>query len=91
MQYKVYLLEDDGTTTLVSEHEDVVYGVAAGKQLVEFEDFDFPYALHSSGTRLATYAEGRIGYREWARGSGRLDYIRSLDDKYDQDVDQLLS
>jgi hypothetical protein len=83
MHYKVYRLEDDGSTTLISEHGDVVSGIAAGKQIVEHEDFDCPYALHSNGRRLATFAEGRIGCREWARRCGRLDYINSPDDRYD--------
>jgi hypothetical protein len=91
MQYKVYRLEDDGTTTLVSEHPDIVSGIRAGKEIVEQLDFDYPYALQSNGTRLATFAEGRMGYREWARRSGRLDYIHALDDRYDHDIDQVLS
>jgi len=91
MQYLLCRIEDDGSTTLISEHGDVVSGIAAGKQIVEQLDFDYPYALHSNGTRFATFAEGRIGYREWARRCGRLDYIHSLDDRYDLDIDQLVS
>ena len=64
---------DDATTTLVSEHANIVSGVAEGRRIVESEDFDYPYALHSNGTRLATFAEGRIGYREWATRCGRLE------------------
>ena len=90
MQYGLYRVEDDASTTLISEHDSIVEGIAAGKQMVEVEDFDYAYCLHSNGTRLATFAEGRIGYREWARHSGRLDYIHSLDDRYDHDVDELL-
>jgi hypothetical protein len=93
MQHTVYTLcriEDDASTTLISEHADIVAGIAAGKQIVESEDFDYPYVLHSNGTRLATFAEGRIGYREWARRSGRLDTIHSLDDRYDHDLDQFV-
>lgn len=90
MQYGLYRIEDDASTTLISEHDSVVEGIAAGKQIVEVEDHDYAYALHSNGTRLATFAEGRIGYREWARRSGRLDYIHSVDDKYDHDLDELL-
>ena len=59
--------------------------------MVEVEDFDYAYALHSNGTWLAAFAEGRIGYREWARRSGRLDYIHALDDKYDHDTDQFVN
>ena len=91
MQYTLYRIEDDATTTAISEHEDICAGIAAGRHQVESVDFDYPYALHSNGTRLATFAEGRIGYREWARRSGRLDYIHSVDDKYDHDVDELMA
>jgi hypothetical protein len=91
MQYGLYRIEDDATTTLVSQHGGIVEGIQAGRHMVEVEDFDYAYALHSNGTRLATFAEGRVGYREWARRSGRLDTIHALDDKYDHDVDELLS
>jgi hypothetical protein len=90
MQYLLCRIEDDATTTLISEHDSIVEGIAAGKQMVEVEDFDYAYSLHSNGMRLATFAEGRIGYREWARRSGRLDYVHSLDDRYDKDVDELI-
>ncbi len=90
MTYTLYRIEDDATTTFVSEHGDVVEGIQAGKHMVEVEDFDYPYCLNSNGTRLATFGEGRIGYREWACRSGRLDYIHSVDDKYDHDVDELM-
>ena len=44
------------------------------------------------GGRVACFAEGRIGYREWARRSGRLyDIHNSIDDRYDHDVDELLA
>ena len=36
-------------------------------------------------------AEGRIGYREWARRSGRLADIHSIDDRLDHDVDEFLA
>ena len=35
-------------------------------------------------------AEGRIGYREWARRNGRLGDIHSIDDRYDHDIDELM-
>jgi len=65
--------------------------VAAGKHQVEVEDFDFSYALCAGGIRVASFAKGRIGYREWARRSGRLDYIHSLDDRFDYDIDELMA
>ena len=61
------------------------------------EDHDFAYALYAgdpsngSSTRVASFCEGRIGYREWALRSGRLEYIHSIDDRYDHDVDELMA
>jgi hypothetical protein len=37
------------------------------------------------------FAEGSIGYREWARRSGRLADIHSIDDRYDHDSDELMA
>ena len=92
MQYVVCRIEDDATTTLVSEHADIVLGIAEGERIVEQDDFDFAYSLHTDeGCRVATFAEGRIGYHEWARRSGRLDYIHSADDRYNHDIERLLS
>jgi hypothetical protein len=54
------------------------------------QDFDFAYALHADGVRVATFAEVRMGYREWARRNGRLADIHSIDDRYDHDVDELM-
>jgi hypothetical protein len=94
MQYGLYRIEDDASTTLVSEHADFLTGIAAGGYAVEVEDFDYAYFLQSiDGVRVAKFREGRIGYRLWAVRSGRLagDYIHSLDDKYDHDVDVAMS
>jgi hypothetical protein len=41
--------------------------------------------------KVASFAEGRIGYREWARRSGRLEHIHSMDDRYDHDIDELMA
>jgi hypothetical protein len=76
---------------LSREHEDIVAAVVAGKHQVEVEDFDFSYGVYANGRRVICFAEGRIGYREWARRSGRLADIHSLDDRYDHDVDELLA
>jgi hypothetical protein len=84
-------VEDDSSLTPVSEHEDIVGGVAAGRHQVEVENFDFSYALYADGVKVASFAEGRMGYREWARRSGRLGYIHSIDDRYDHDVDELMA
>jgi hypothetical protein len=46
-------IEDDSSLTPVSEHEDIVAGVAAGRHRVEVEDLDFGYALFADGCRVA--------------------------------------
>ena len=84
-------IEDDGSLTPISEHEDIVAAVIAGKHQVEVEDFEFSYGLFAEGIRVASFAKGRIGYREWARRNGRLADIHSLDDRYDHDVDELMA
>ncbi len=89
--YVLCRIEDDASLTPISEHEDIVGGVAAGKHRVEVEDFDLSYGLYADGVKVASFAEGRIGYREWARRSGRLEYIHSIDDRYDHDVDELMT
>ena len=45
----------------------------------------------ADGVRVASFAEGRIGYREWARRNGKLGEIHSIDDRYDHDVDELMA
>jgi hypothetical protein len=89
--YVLCRIEDDSSLTPISGHGDIVDGVAAGKHQVEVEDFDFSYGLFVDGGRVASFAEGRIGYREWAHRSGRLGEIHSLDDRLDHDVDELMS
>jgi hypothetical protein len=89
--YVLCRIEDDASLTPISKHEDVVAAVAAGKQQVEVEDFDFSYGLYADGVKVASFAEGRIGYREWARRNGRLYDIHSVDDRYDHDVDELMA
>ncbi len=66
-------------------------GVAAGKHQVEVEDFDFGYGLYADGVRVATFADGRTGYRELARRNGRLADIHSIDDRLDHDIDELMA
>ena len=89
--YVLCRIEDDSSLTPVSEHQDIAAAVAAGKHQVEVEDFDFSYGLYVDGGRVASFAEGRIGYREWARRNGRLGDVHSIDDRYDHDVDELLA
>ena len=86
--YLLCRIEDDSSVTPVSEHEDIVAGVAAGKHRVEVEDFDFSYGVYADGARVICFAEGRKGYREWARRNGRLGDIHSIDDRYDHDIDE---
>ena len=91
MQDTVYMLcriEDDESISLVSEHADIVSGIAEGRRIVEHDDYDYAYSLHTEdGCRVATFAEGRVGYREWAMRRG---YISSLEDRYSKDVDELV-
>jgi hypothetical protein len=89
--YVLCKIEDDSSLTPISEHEDIVAAVIAGKHQVEVEEFDFGYGLFADGVRVASFAEGRIGYREWARRNGRLGDIHSLDDRLDHDVDELMA
>ena len=87
-------IEDDWSLTPVSRHEDMLTGLAAGGYAVEVEDPDFAYALYAvdplegSHTRVASFREGRIGYRRWAARTGRIN--PSVEDRYDHDVDELM-
>jgi hypothetical protein len=93
--YTLCRIEDDSSLTPVSEHEDVLTGIAAGGYAVEVEDLEFAYALYvgdpsnGSFTRVASFRLGRIGYREWALRSGRIN--PSVEDRYDHDVDELMA
>ena len=83
-------VEDDSSLTPVSEHQDIVDAVAAGENQVEVEDFDFSYGLFADGRRVASFAEGRIGYREWSRRSGRLADIHSIENRFDHNLDEVM-
>jgi hypothetical protein len=83
-------VEDDSSLTPVSEHQDIVDAVAAGENQVEVEDFDFSYGLFADGCRVASFAEGRIGYREWSRRSGRLADIHSIENRFDHNMDEVM-
>jgi hypothetical protein len=89
--YVLCRIEDDASVTPISEHEGIVDGVVAGKHQVEVEDFDFSYGLYADGVKVASFADGRIGFREWALRSGHLEDIHSIDDRYDHDVDELMA
>ena len=93
--YVLCRIEDDSSLTSVSQHQDYLTGIAAGGYAVEVEDFDFAYALYAgdpsngSSTRVASFREGRIGYRLWATRSGRIS--PSVEDRLDHDVDELMA
>jgi hypothetical protein len=94
--YVLCRIEDDSSLTPVSWHKDYLTGIAAGGYAVQVEDHDFAYALYagdpsngSSTTRVASFREGRIGYREWAMRTGRIN--PSVEDRLDHDVDELLA
>ena len=92
--YVLCRIEDDSSLTPVSRHGDFLTGIAAG-HAVEVEDFDFAYALYAgdpsngSSTRVASFREGRIGYRLWAARTGRIS--PSVEDRYDHDVVELMA
>ena len=86
--HAVSIVQDRGRFPLVSEHTDIVSGIAEGKRVVAEDDFDYTYRLLTQdGCKVATFAAGRIGYRGWAIRRG---YISSQDDKLDKDVDEVV-
>ena len=94
--YVLCRIEDDSSLTPVSQHEDYLKALAAGGYAVEVEDSDFAYALYagdpsngSSTTRVASFREGRIGYRLWATRTGLIN--PSVEDRLDHDVDELMA
>ena len=93
--YVLCRIEDDSSLTPVSQHEDFLTGIAAAGHAVEVEDLDFAYALYSgdpsngSSTRVASFREGRIGYRLWAMKTGRIS--PSIEDRLDHDIDELMA
>ena len=93
--YVLCRIEDDSSLTPVSRHGDFLTGISAGGYAVEVEDQDFAYALYAgdpsngSATRVASFREGRIGYRLWATSTDRIS--PSLEDRYDHDVDELMA
>jgi hypothetical protein len=93
--YVLCRIEDDSSLTPVSQHGDFLTGIAAAGYAVEVEDHDFAYALYAgdpsngSSRRVASFREGRIGYRLWATRSGRIS--PSVEDRLDHDIDELLA
>jgi hypothetical protein len=62
---------------------------ARGTHRVDVEYFCFGYDLCADGVRVASFREGRIGYRLWATKTGRIN--PSVEDRYDHDVDELMA
>ena len=93
MQYTLYKVNDDGSRTEVSRHNTAYEGIIEGGRITEYVDFDYSYELHNGGAAVTSFRANRTAYREWAIRSGRLagDYIHSLDDKYDHDIDEVMS
>ena len=97
LPYVLCRIEDDASLTPVSQHGDMLTGIAAGGYAVEVEDYDFAYALYAgdpsngTSTRVASFREGkgRIGYRLWATRTGRIS--PSVEDRYDHDLDELMA
>jgi hypothetical protein len=87
--YVLCRMEDDSSLTPVSSFASLSAATCAAGYTVESVDHDYAYELHSPNGRVATFAEGRIGYRMWAMKTGRLS--PSLDDRLDHDVDELLA
>jgi hypothetical protein len=93
--YVLCRIEDDSSLTPVSQHGDFLTAIAAGGYAVEVEDLDYAYALYAgnpsngSSTRVASFREGRIGYRLWVTRTGCIS--PSVDDRYDHDVDELMA
>src|SRR5918994_1379135 len=93
--YVLCRIEDDSSLTPVSRHKDMLTGIAAAGHAVEVEDHDFAYALYAgdptngSSTRVASFREGRIGYRLGARKPGRT--TPGVEDLYPHDVDEMMA
>jgi hypothetical protein len=97
LAYVLCRIEDDSSLTPVSQHKGILTGIAAGGYAVEVEDLEFAYALYaghpsngsSTTTRVASFREGRIGYRMWAMRTGRIS--PSVENRLDHDIDELMA
>jgi hypothetical protein len=67
VEYVLCRIEDDASLTPVSEHQDILTGIAAGGYAVEVEDLEFAYALYAgdpsngSSTSTAWHRSRRAG------------------------------
>ena len=89
IEYTLYRINDDETTTPVSQHPTIGDGVAAGVDMVENVDMDYAYALYSPHTRIVAFREGRVGLRMWEMRTGRIS--PSLEDKWGRDEDEFIA
>ena len=89
MMYTLYRINDDESNTPVSQHPTMQDGVMAGVDMVENVDLEFAYALHTPHGRVASFRDGRTGYRMWAVRTGRIS--PSLEDKWDRDEDEFIA
>jgi hypothetical protein len=88
IEYTLYRINDDETTSEVSRHVSLQEGLCEAGRIIDNVDHDFAYSLHSEHGCVATFAENRRYYREWAIRSSRIN--PSVEDRYDHDVDELL-
>ena len=77
--YVLCRIEDDSSLTPVSQHGDFLTGIAAGRLRGRGRGLRFrlrPLLRRSLQrvvhTRVASFREGRIGYRLWATRTGRI-------------------
>ena len=79
--YVLCRIEDDSSLTPVSQHEDFLTGIAAGsyESRLRTSTSLTPSTLAIPQRvvhAVASFREGRIGYREWATRSGRYPQLR---------------
>ena len=91
LTYVLCRIQDGASLTPISEHQHICASTRCLPAATLVEDFEYSYGLYADGVKVASFAEGRIGYREWAHRSGRLEDIHSMDDRYDHDIDELMA
>src|SRR5215216_3673625 len=76
--YVLCRIEDDASLTPVSQHQDILTGIAACGYTVEVEDLDFAYALYAGDPSNGS-----------ATTRGRIN--PSVEDRLDHDVEELMA
>ena len=86
--YVLCRIEDDASPTPVSQHEDILTGIAAGGYAVEVEDLHFAYALllwrslqrvvHDARSILPRGQDrlSPVGHEDWAHQPERRGSLR---------------